>query len=310
MKKEELLKFLEDEEIKKALKKILKEEKEEAIKTESSLAPLPSNGENNSGILEKRNIFKHNDDRFKKEVSKLTKENEQLDAKVDSMQEDYNNLQTKNNNLQNDYDNLQAEYSKIQNKLNNLQTDYNNLQTDHNNLQTEYDNLQTDHNNLQTENNNLQNDYNAINAENKSFKNDLKCFLTYNKLQEKTKTQLEGIFKNNVSPDVFFTLGTTKPSIENLFEIIKHKVVQKNHEDISELRDIYYYFIDVFNRKNGQVIFKLENVNVGDSFNPLEHTKCTESSQAGTISEIYVLGYDYLSAKQPSNKQTIVKVEA
>lgn len=321
MQKDEILQLLADEDIQKAVKdcvgkgsliSINNENKKLETKisqltelSETRLKEISNlNTKATQAINEKNTQIQSLENKIRltqQEFTNLTSINQQNLHKIASLS---NDLSEKAKVIDTQTENLKMCYSQIkglEGDLNKKTQEYSNLITEKNNIVQNLDKLKQDFSTLQAENV-------KIAKENDDFHQSIKAFTLYNSLKPEIFDKVSPIFKNVQNFAEFVLFGTASSTIENLYEVISYNVLRDDFSDLDSLSYIYYYFIDLFNTRSGKIVYKLDDLQENQAFEPVKHTKTKESLESGKILAIYIKGFEYLSPSKPLTKKSIVKV--
>jgi len=136
----------------------------------------------------------------------------------------------------------------------------------------------------------------------KEFEELNRIFNLYNSLSSKTKENLKNIFKDNTSKG-FLVSGVQSESIKSLWDYIANDLVNKKSDDIEKLKEIFYFFFNLNSLYSGYI---LDDVNVGDMFDPHQYTNISSNNYTGEIKEVVFRGFKDKRGK--IIKKSIVKI--
>ncbi len=139
------------------------------------------------------------------------------------------------------------------------------------------------------------------------YKKEQAMFVEFNSLNEDAKKTLKGIFKLD-SFENFIACGSQRSNIDAIWVVIKNRIHANQFDDIEKLNNILKYFIEVFNKTTNTPTIKLQDVPIGEKFNPDYFIRSADSKPAGNITEIYLIGYDNAINGNNINK-SLVRVE-
>lgn len=140
------------------------------------------------------------------------------------------------------------------------------------------------------------------------FDEEYTMFYIYKSLNEESKAEIDKVFKDANAFDEFIARGLGKTEIEKLYDLISHRIMGRNYQDVEKLNQIYLSFVELFNKKFQKQVFEVDNIQLEQEFSATKHIKCTDSSQSGIIEKIYLRGFVYKSSQQSLEKKSIVKV--
>lgn len=123
----------------------------------------------------------------------------------------------------------------------------------------------------------------------KVFRKQTKYFYEYQRLSEKSKEALSGIFRQD-SFENFLACGVQPDNIDALWEFTKNEAMQNNIDDVNILNEIIGYFVRLYNDTNETPVLELQQVNEGDMFDIDMHIRTPESKTAGNIQQVILGG--------------------
>lgn len=141
-----------------------------------------------------------------------------------------------------------------------------------------------------------------------TLEKEISIFLKYQSLESCTRNEFAPILNNPSNFVEFVCFGLDKPTIDNIYDYISHRVLRDNFIDVEILQDILIFFIEIFNLKFNKIFFEIDQAEIGDLFNSTIQSKTAASKQTGTIDAVYLRGYNYNSPKLNTKKTSIVKV--
>lgn len=131
-------------------------------------------------------------------------------------------------------------------------------------------------------------------------------FNNYKNLPPDIKTSLKGIFKAETYEN-FIACGCQRSNIDTLWEFIKNRTVNMELSHLTELNEIFVYFIELFNGVSSNPVLKIQDVAIGEAFDTAEHIRTKNGKSSGKIAEVYLAGYQNILNNKILNK-AIVRV--
>lgn len=121
------------------------------------------------------------------------------------------------------------------------------------------------------------------------FQKQMRVFHMYQNLSAHSLDALTGIFKGN-SFEEFLACGVQPGNIDALWEFARSEILLSRTEDLTSLRELILYFIDLYNRTGDVPILGIQDVNPKDTFDVDLHIRTQDSKPAGKIQEIILPG--------------------
>ena len=144
------------------------------------------------------------------------------------------------------------------------------------------------------ENKQLEKSKNEINNllinEKEKYKNISNIYRIYKNLTYETKEEIKGIFKKE-SVENFLFCGAQFENLQMLWDYIKNKIIENKSTDVDNLKLIFDYFFDQYNKIHDEEIYSRLYVNKNDEFDTDIHTRSSESKASGYVKEILLVGY-------------------
>jgi DNA repair exonuclease SbcCD ATPase subunit len=248
---------------------------------------------NNQLIADKTNL-QNQIVSYKNQTQELKKINNQLIADKTNLQNQIADYKNKNRKLENDYT---GKISQLQKEI----TDYK-FRLDY--QQNELRKKETAHNNLEIKVKNLQKIKDKYNSTASKFEKLLTIHKTYLSIQKEHGTFLKSLFKSE-SIEVFFANGVQDTTIDALWDYIKDAIIEGKNR-IEELKQIFFYFFEFFNKTYNSPLFEFSKVEEGDKFSDNLHIKVNDYAYSGNITKIVFKGY-YNTNTEEIVKKTLVE---
>ena len=138
-----------------------------------------------------------------------------------------------------------------------------------------------------------------------NFEKELTTYPLYEGLSSSTKESLKGIFKDD-SLKGFLACGVQEKNISSFWDYIKDELREEKNGDIKNLKTIFYFFFEGYNR--AYPMYEVQKVEVGDNFDTEEYIKTNDSSVSGKVNEVVFAGWINAKTKKIV-KKSIVRVK-
>jgi len=232
----------------------------------------------------KKGISKVDITRYTNEIDELKLENDKISSKVKELE----NLVS---NQEREKDNLESEITNNKNKINSQQIE---TKKDKETIST-----------LKNENVRLENIETKYNHLVGKFETLINTYKVYLSLKNEHSTFLQSLFKGD-SIDLFFTCGVQDENIHSLWDYIKNSIIEEKNS-IDELKQIFFYFFDLYNKMYSSPLYKLSDVAVSDRFEAEKHIKANQHNYSGNVTKIIFEGY-YNCNTDEVIKKTVVEI--
>lgn len=132
------------------------------------------------------------------------------------------------------------------------------------------------------------------------FQEEMAIFEKYNKLSDKTKKSLGGIFRDETLQG-FFACGVQDKNINHFYEYVKNELIEDNN-DINDLIVIFNFFLERYMRAYPN--YNRLNTQEKDDFSNDEHIKI-QGSASGSIGKIYLQGWKNIKTNKVVEKSLV-----
>lgn len=112
----------------------------------------------------------------------------------------------------------------------------------------------------------------------------------YENLNDEIKEEIKGIFKNQGLENFIFC-GAQFENIQMLWDYIRKKMIENEYTCLENLKFIFDYFFNQYNKIYEEEIYCRLNVNLEDIFDTEIHTRSSNSKASGNIKEVLLKGY-------------------
>lgn len=298
MYKYELLKLLDDPDIKEKIQRIVEEPKN-FVETDKKI-PQPVETEKFPSINDDEKISKLEDEKTaalqratvaERQLENLRGENYQLknslaktQQRVKDLEQQIQNAQYTNSRLENSLTESKQTARSFQSKLEEWQRTFNREQQRARNLQADLDAAQREISRLED----LIADLKYQNEQ--RFARGWELFQKYQRVGSHARQLLQGVFphENFMS---FICGGAQTNSLETLWDVLRECVMSNRQQDADILSEVFEYCFELVNSSKTQAGYSILPVKVGDRFDSDLHSEGPNSRAQGKVAAIYLPGY-------------------
>ncbi|MBR6012740.1 MAG: hypothetical protein IK062_03030 [Selenomonadaceae bacterium] len=222
-----------------------------------------------------------------------------LQKNFDDAQSSIYNLQNHKTRLENELDNKSSEIisllkqnSSMQDKIKNLHEE---LERRENSLTKAKNKIDELSNALEEKKSQLAEKISLLEKYAENYSELEKAYNSYQKLSDKTKFGLEGIFGVESSPTSFLAGALMEGHLESLFDYVATAINNGSEQnEIEILRGLFDFAFNAVNNGRPEKVFARLEIFENDNFDSEEMRKTSDSSQSGTVKNILLVGYKYI----------------
>lgn len=123
------------------------------------------------------------------------------------------------------------------------------------------------------------------------FAHGLELFQKYGKLNETIRDQFAHVFQHDDDFETFICCGAQKDAPQEVWDGIKRCLGTAHPRELTVLKNILAYSVELVNRSFPSPIFQLAKVQAGDSYNDNLHSIYgTNSKKQGDVAEVFLQG--------------------
>ena len=260
-----------------------------------------------NNLFEIKKLFFNLDDCVSKnDFDKLQENFDTAKDSVEKLQENKIRLENEISNKNSEVSDLLRQNSDMKNKIENLRDE---VERRENSLREKKNKIEELLNSLEEKKSLLEQQKSQLEHFAENYSEIETAYNSYQKLSDKTKFALEGIFGATPSPTAFLSGTLQEGHLDSLFDYTANAFNNgENQNEIEILHKLFDFAFDVVNNSRQEKIFSRLEISEGDDFDGETMRKTSNSSQIGTVKNILLVGYKFIRTDKVV-KQSLVFID-
>lgn len=119
-----------------------------------------------------------------------------------------------------------------------------------------------------------------------------RIYKKFNEISEDEKEKIELILNNKKGKEVFLALGSQSANLKLLWEKIEFNIQKgRNPEDTEKMKEVYYYFFNLYNLLYSEPVYFLLEDDVNEKYNPITTIPINNSANGEIVKKVVFKGY-------------------